>query len=279
MEMDPGVLMSLLNDDKGFMGSEFIWIILFFFLFGFGGNGFGNRGGLGEGASALVDMQAAVKAANSDQNMTNMLFSAIEGNGQAIQGLGQYLGVQSDTIQGAIRQVGQGICDLGYKMGMDTRDVIQQIASGDASIRAELAQCCCTTNRNIDSVKYDMAMMNTGIINAIDKCCCQTQLGLKDLGYQSATQACSIEHAIQDGFCGLNNSMTTQLTQLNYNQQQGFQSIINYMNTQETDRLRTDLQAAQLQISQVNQTLNLENFIRQNCGGCTSSPAAASYLK
>ena len=50
---------------------------------------------------------------------------------------------------------------------------------------------------------------------------------------------------------------------MNYNNQQGFQSIINAMSAQETDRLRTDLQAAQIQISQAAQTSALEDFIRQ----------------
>lgn len=256
--MDPAVLMSLLNDDKGFMGSDFIWIILLFFLFGgMNGNGFGGRGSEG------IDLQAAAKAANCDQNMTNMLFSAIEGNGHAIQGLSSYLGVQSDQIQNAISKVGQGVCELGYKNGMDTRDILQSISTGDASIRAELAQCCCTTNRNIDSVKYDMAMMNTGIINAMDKCCCQTQLGLKDLGYQNATQACDIKTTVETGFSSLGNNLTQQLTAMNFNNQQGFQSIINQMNADKTDQLRTELQSAQMQISQLAQTQAIEEFVKK----------------
>lgn len=273
MEMDPGVLMSLLNDnDKGFMGSEFIWIILFFFLFGFGGNGFG---GGNNTAAELVDMQAAVKAANADQNQTNMLFSAIEGNRNAISGLSDYLGVSTQQVTGAIQGLSQGICELGYRTGMDTRDVIQTINTGNSALQAELAQCCCTTNRNIDSVKYDMAMMNTGIINAIDKCCCNTQLGLKDLGYQSATQSCDIKTTMNHNFCELNNNLSNQLTQMNYNNQQGFQSIINAMSAQETDRLRTDLQAAQIQISQVAQTSALEDFIRQQMSiSCKTSSSS-----
>lgn len=271
--MDPAVLMSMMNDkDNGFMGSEFIWIILFFFLFGFGGNGFGGRG-----ANDLAGLTDAVKAANSDQTQTGFLFSAIEGNGKAIAQLSDYLGVSTASLKDAISGLSNGVCDLGYKMGMDTRDVLQAVANGNARLSTELATCCCETNRNIDSVRYDvtrsvdgvsyqLASAQGNIINAIDKCCCETQIGIKDLGYQGATQTATIMNAMDRGFCDVNTNISNQITALSYQQQQGFQSVINHLNNQETDRLRTELQASQLQLSQQAQTANIEAYIRESVG-------------
>lgn len=272
MEMDPAVLMSMMNDkDNGFMGSEFIWIILFFFLFGFGGNGFGG----GRGAQDLAGLTDAVKAANSDQTQTGFLFQAIEGNSKAIADLSGYLGASTDAVKAAIANVSNGICELGYKSGMETRDILQSIANGNASLSNQLATCCCETNRNIDSVRYDVTRAVDGvsyqlastkgdIISALDRCCCETQIGIKDLGYQGATQSAAIMNAMDRGFCDVNTSITNQITALGYQQQVGFQNVINHLNTQETDRLRTELQASQLQLSQQAQTANIEAYIRQS---------------
>lgn len=270
MEMDPGVLMSLMNQEEN-TGFEFIWVLLIFLIFGFGGGGLGR----GLGGQSIPDIEAAVKAANCGQTQLGMLFDAVGGNREAISGLANSLGTSTQVLQQAINGLSNGICDLGYKMGMDSRDILSAIATGNSGLQAELAQCCCTTNRNIDSVRYDMSMMNTGIINAIDKCCCQTQLGLKDLGYQSATQACDIKNSMNSNFCELNSNLTNQITQLNYNQQQGFQSIINYLGCQETDKLKNELQAAQMQLSQISQTSALEKFILENCKSSTTPTTGA----
>lgn len=259
MDMDPGVLMSLMNQDEN-TGFEFIWVLLIFLIFGFGGNGFGGRGG-----QSIPDIEAAVKAANCDQSQLGMLFDAVGGNRDAIGNLATSLGADVQIVQQAINSLGDGICDLGYKMGMDSRDIIASITTGNSALQAELANCCCTTNRNIDAVRYDMALMKGDIINGMDKGFCSVNGSIKDATYALSKNQCDMSHQMQTGFCDLTNAMTTQLTQLNYNQQQGFQSIINHLNAQEATQLRTDLQTAQFALSQVEQTRNIVNSLQNGC--------------
>lgn len=268
MEMDPGVLMSMMNQDEN-TGFEFIWVLLIFLIFGFGGNGFGGRG-LGTGAAALTEMETAAKAANCSQSQLGMLFDAIGGNRDAIGNLATSLGADVQTVQQAVHSLSSGICDLGYKMGMDSRDIISAITTGNSSMQAELANCCCTTNRNIDSVRYDMATMKGDIVNDMDKGFCSVNDSIKDATYALAKNQSDLANQLQSGFCNLNNSMTTQLNQLNFNQQQGFQSIINHLNEKETAALRTELQSAQFQISQIEQTKNILNGLKN--GSCNPYP-------
>lgn len=274
MEMDPGVLMSLMNQEEN-TGFEFIWVLLVFLIFGFGG-----RGGLGIGASNIADMEAAVKAANCSQTQLGMLFDAIGGNRDALGNLATSLGADIQIVQQAVHSLSSGICDLGYKMGMDSRDIISAITTGNSSLQAELANCCCTTNRNIDSVRYDMALMKGDIVNGMDKGFCSVNNSIKDATYVLSKNQSDLSNQLQSGLCELNNSMTSQLNQLNFNQQQGFQSIINHLNAQETTALRAELQSAQFQISQIEQTKNIINNLRNgNCNtGCNPcNPCNSCY--
>lgn len=252
MEMDPGVLMSLMNQDEN-TGFEFIWVLLIFLIFGYGGgNGFGN------GGNGVGNMEAAVKAANCDQSQMGMLFNAITGNRDAIGQLAASLGTDTQLLSQAVNSISSGICDLGYKMGMDSRDVISAITSGNSSLQAALADCCCNTNRNIDAVRYDMALAK-GELNT----------GIKDATYALAKNQTEISNQIQSGFCDLGNRMSNEIRDLNYNQQQGFQGIINHLNAQETSKLRDELQSAQFQISQISQT---QKIIDSICGSTICCP-------
>lgn len=46
-----------------------------------------------------------------------------------------------------------------------TATLSNQMTNGFYGIQGQLAECCCTTNRNIDQLRYDGAM-NTAAINA-----------------------------------------------------------------------------------------------------------------
>lgn len=69
-----------------------------------------------------------------------------------------------------------GICNLGYEMqgsigqlgkdvALSQANLAQQVSGAQADLSPQLAQCCCTTQRAIDSVNYNQAI-NTASINA-----------------------------------------------------------------------------------------------------------------
>lgn len=113
------------NNNGMFGGDWSAWIILFllFGMFGGGwGNGFGGFGGFG-GGSGFQGM-----ATRADIN-----------EGFALNGL-----------QTGITAIQQGICDSTYALN-------NSITGGFNGISRQLADCCCTTQRAIDGVNYNMA--------------------------------------------------------------------------------------------------------------------------
>lgn len=102
-------------------GGNGIWFLALLFLFGGGGFGWSGRDG----------RYATVEDLNNSANFTR-LESQVAANGVAISNLGTNLG--------------NGICQLGY-----------QLATDFGSLEKEIAECCCNTQRAVDSVKFDMA--------------------------------------------------------------------------------------------------------------------------
>lgn len=107
--------------------------------FGFGGSGLWlfailalMNGGWGYGRGYGVDGRVAtVEDLNNSANFTR-LESQVRAN--------------ENLIQAGLTNLGNGICSLGYQLATDKGELSKQ-----------LADCCCTTQRAIDSVKFDMA--------------------------------------------------------------------------------------------------------------------------
>ena len=128
-------LAAVTKDADGWGGGA--WWIIILFLFVFMGGGWGNRQGeFGQYATAA--------------SQQDILF-------------GQHFG----RIDDRLTNIGNGICNLGYEMqgnigqlGKEmalaqngTNMTIMQSANG---IQAQLAECCCTTQRAIDGVNANM---------------------------------------------------------------------------------------------------------------------------
>ena len=87
-------------------------------------------------------------------------------------------GFNFNNLDGAVRGVQQGLCDGFYAMntsllsgfhGVDNAvcTLGYQTQQGFSSLAAQLASCCCETQRAIDGVKYQMATDTCAIQNTI----------------------------------------------------------------------------------------------------------------
>lgn len=121
------------GDGMGFGGNSFMWLIALLFL----GGGFG---GYGRGYG-YEGRYATVEDLNNSAN-----FTRLEGQVRANENL----------IQNGITNLGNGICSLGYQLATDKGEISKQIS-----------ECCCGTQRAVDSVKFDMANYAAGIQSAI----------------------------------------------------------------------------------------------------------------
>lgn len=71
------------------------------------------------------------------------------------------------SLENAVRGVQSGICDGFYAMNTGLLNGFAGVTNNIAENRFAAQQCCCETNRNIDSVKYENAQNTCSIINAI----------------------------------------------------------------------------------------------------------------
>lgn len=155
--------MALAKDNDGAFGGAggtWIWVFFLFFLLAWGGNGFfGNRG---------VD-SAAVQGALTRAD----LFEGFNNNDvqRQLQGLSNGLCdgfyAQNSTMLNGFNTVGRELCQGfgGVNSNMSLGFAGVQSAINDAKFANQ--ECCCTTNRSIDAVRYENAKNTCDIVNAI----------------------------------------------------------------------------------------------------------------
>ena len=126
------------NDGFGFGDGGFFWIFALLLLPMMWGGGFGGWGNRGCGGQPVTE--AGLCNAMNFNNLENAVGRGFDQQSQfAFQN-------QRD------------LCT-------STATLSNQMTNGFYGIQGQLADCCCTTNRNIDQLRYDGAM-NTAAINA-----------------------------------------------------------------------------------------------------------------
>lgn len=122
------------NNANGFMNGE-LWNNPFIYLVWLAvlGNGgiFGNRNGYGD---------AAVQGALTRSDL--------------------FEGFNNQDVNGQLRGITNGLCDGFYAINNSLKD-------GFYGTQANIKDCCCTTNRNIDAVRFDMSRGFCDVAGAI----------------------------------------------------------------------------------------------------------------
>lgn len=135
------------NNGWGADGGWWILIILFA-IFGWGGNGFGWGGNNGRDGYPCAT-QADVRAAVDQQTLISKL-------DQQTYGLADTFTALNNTLNNNFRGIDNAICTLGYQNQQGFNEVAHQISD-----------CCCTTQRAIDGVNYNLATQTNAIQNAM----------------------------------------------------------------------------------------------------------------
>ena len=164
------------------------WIILFLIWGAFGG-GWGNGFGGGFGGANGPGFQGY--ATRSDIN-----------DGFAL-----------NNLQSGINSIQNGICDSTYTLTNAINNGFHGVDTAVCNLGTQLQDCCCTTQRAIDGVNYNMATQAAGIQNAI-----------QGVRYDIATQACDTRNTIQNTTRDIIDNQTSginaimgKLSQMEYN--------------------------------------------------------------
>jgi hypothetical protein len=137
-EMDPADIMAMLNGNgaNNWMNNPFIWMV-FLVLFGNGGFGFGGNGRGNTTAQGELTRAEMVDGFNN-QNLQN-------------------------DVRSAMSAITQGFADTNYVANTNANMINQSINN----LGAQTQMGFCTTNGNIDSLKYEMAQNCCDIKNAL----------------------------------------------------------------------------------------------------------------
>lgn len=121
-------------------------ILLSIFQNGGFGNRFGN-GGMGPGGAVVAtDIDAKLNALSnqiSQNQSTDSILSAIQGNAFAQSQLAQNLNVDFNAVQGGIGGLNMAIAQVGAQTGLGIMGVQQAISNGNLNIIQNLKDCCC----------------------------------------------------------------------------------------------------------------------------------------
>lgn len=131
------------------------YIVLFWMWGGWGGNGFG-RGNQAETNSDF----ARLAAMGNQNNNTDLLMQAINGNKDAINTLSTNLNCDVKSIDNALCSIQNAIGKVGGEVGFSAERVINAVNAGDCNVIKAISDCCCTTQRSIDSVNLNLTQMN-----------------------------------------------------------------------------------------------------------------------
>lgn len=155
---DPMAMMAMMNNGNfgGNGGWWWIFIILLFGMWGgWGGRGFGN--GLNQ-AETNADF-ARLAAMGNQNNNTDLLMQAINGNKDAINSLATNLNCDIKSIDNALCSIQNAIGKVGGEVGFSAERVINAVNAGNCNIIKAISDCCCTTQRSIDSVNLNITKM------------------------------------------------------------------------------------------------------------------------
>lgn len=142
-------LLSRNADDWGGNGGFFLIVLLIAMMFGFNGNGWGNNGfanAIGyENLATSNEVQRGFDNQNTMANQREILAAVNAGTAQGVATTNQ-------LFHDLVGYVGDKYIEL-------QRDVAG-LAVGQANNLAKLNECCCSIQRAIDGVNYNIAMQN-----------------------------------------------------------------------------------------------------------------------
>ena len=183
--LDPNLLLARNNGCFGNEGGWFMWIIFLFFLMGWGGNGFN---GFGNRASLAGD--AALGNLINNDNGRELLMSAIQGNGAAINQLASTVNCDLNSVKGAINAVMSQIQNVGNQVGMSSQQIINAIQSGNCQVASKIADCCCEN-------RLAICQQTNTLQNAINSVATDQERGFSSIAYETQRQTCDIQNNIK----------------------------------------------------------------------------------
>lgn len=194
--IDPMLLFAM-NNNGGFGGNNWIWILFMWLIWGGNGYGFGNRN---NGQDFLSNQL------NNDTGR-ELLMNAIQGNRESINNLASMLNTDIAAVESGIQTITRAVDSVGTQVGMSGLQIQNAIQSGNASIASQICQCCCEnrlaiceqTNSLQSQLASNQAAVQLGVCQQTNTLASQAERNTRSI--TDAINAQSI--MINEKFCGL----------------------------------------------------------------------------
>lgn len=162
-----------------------------------------------------------------------IVIAAIFGNGWGFGGFGGNGGFNSPAGQGFATRtdIDAALSTQGIESGIT--GLGSQLCNGFNSLSAQLADCCCSTKAAVADVNYNLAAQTNILQNTVNN------------------NGNAIQQALNSGFRDVIDA-----------QNAGTQRIVDLFTQDKIQSLQTELQSAQLQLSNAAQTNNIVNALR-----------------
>ena len=162
-----------------------------------------------------------------------IVIAAIFNGGFGFGGWGGNGGFNSPASQGALTRtdIDAALSTKGIESGIT--GISTQLCNGFNSLSAQLADCCCSTKSTVADVNYNLAAQTNILQNTVNN------------------NGTAIQQALNTGFRDVIDA-----------QNAGTQRIVDLFTQDKIQSLQTELQSAQLQLSNAAQTNNIVNALR-----------------
>lgn len=162
-----------------------------------------------------------------------------------------------NQLDNGIRGLEQGLCNGFYTSAQQINSVLAALQSCCCETRMDMMQGFNGVNQGLCNLGYNVQAGFNGVTNQLASCCCDIERGQDAIKYEIANVA--------------NNLLVAG--------DKNTDRIINYLNQTEMDKLRTELQSAQFQLSQLSQTDNIINRLMPVAKPAylTCSPYASAF--
>lgn len=222
----------------GWGGDGGWWIILLVILFANGGWGRNGNGGYGSnfggGAVPYINYNPCCAPATA-QGVTDAF--------------------NFNQLDNGVRGLERGICDGFYGVNNSINSVLSAIQNCCCDTRLGMCQGFNGVNQSIANLGYQMGQGFCGVDKTIMNSDFHTQSGFNALTSQLAASACDLGRGQENIKYALAQSTNDIIIANDKNTDR----IINYLTQTEMEKLRTELQSAQFQLSQLSQTSNIVN--------------------
>ena len=173
-----------------------------------------------------------LSAQMSNNQNTNLMMDAINGNHEALHSIANTLGISFAQMQTAFGNIQNAITQVGGQIGMSSQQVINSVLLGNKDLTSALQSCCCENKQLVQQMGYEGQIRDLQNTSALTSRIDQLANGITQ-GF-SATSYASQQHTndiIQSG-----NANT--------------QRIIDQLNSHWTQELSQKYADAKLELSQ-----------------------------